>query len=272
MRSLVTIKTDGFRDYVILADGTERNLGSVSVLKMVVESAQSPREARKTLDQFLKRHEAVYAADTEKLLALLAPKRARWSSFDKALFRTDSEEATKKVARHPKSRARDIMAIDSELKNAVSGMIAGIEKHIAVLEQSAKEAAPGSLTAQSVKGDVEGLKALIGQLKDPAAAYAGKDQSANKTYYGLKSAHDVLAGNSDTAQHILDRVAATNDKIDDLVAQGRRFNAALAKSDLLKVTQKLASVLTDMDLAHPGVADDLNVLAARADEIHALFV
>jgi hypothetical protein len=81
-RTLITVSTDGFRDYVDLPDGRQVNLGSVSVLKLVSSLVRGSHECRQALDTFLKKKQAVIAVDLSALEDLLKPKRARWAAND----------------------------------------------------------------------------------------------------------------------------------------------------------------------------------------------
>jgi acyl transferase domain-containing protein len=78
-KALVTVATDGFRDYVELPDGRTLNLGSVSVLKLVSTLVQSTKLCRSALDAFLSKGSAVVKVDIGRLEEILKPKRARWA-------------------------------------------------------------------------------------------------------------------------------------------------------------------------------------------------
>jgi len=119
------------------------------------------------------------------------------------------------------------------------------------------------------------------------------DQSKNEAFYGLgepevdtmeegwmppaEVTHPVgktaavLKANSDLAEDILLKLAATSDKIDALRAAGRRFNASKAQSDLHKIASEVQDLLGNVDLAEPWVRNDLVVVAKKADRIHDLF-
>ena len=81
-KTLVTVGTDGFRDYVEVSDGRTLNLGSISVLKLVASLVDSPAMCRLALDSFLKDGKAVIHVDLSKLEKLLQPKRSRWAGKD----------------------------------------------------------------------------------------------------------------------------------------------------------------------------------------------
>jgi len=85
-RSLVTVATDGFRDYVELPDGRTLNLGSVSVLKLITSLVPSSSMCKRALDTFLKDGRTVIEGDLGKLEKILAPKRARWAHIGKGLI------------------------------------------------------------------------------------------------------------------------------------------------------------------------------------------
>lgn len=109
-RTLVTVATDGFRDYVELPDGRSFNLGSVSVLKLIAELVDSSAIARKALDTFLKNRRTTVAVDVRALEEMLRPKRSRWAvhedrfiPFDprtqSRVANMDAQEATKLIAK-----------------------------------------------------------------------------------------------------------------------------------------------------------------------------
>lgn len=107
-KSLVTVGTDGFRDYVEISDGRTLNLGSVSVLKLVATLVKSPALCRLALDTFLREGRATIQADISQLEELLKPKRARWAGKD--LISTDIREG-----RTVKATARDVSIVSQKL-------------------------------------------------------------------------------------------------------------------------------------------------------------
>jgi len=86
MGSLVTVGTDGFRDFVDLPDGRSFNLGSVSVLKLVTSLVSSPVLARKALDTFLTKGMATISVDLAALENLVRPPRSRWAGHENRLI------------------------------------------------------------------------------------------------------------------------------------------------------------------------------------------
>jgi hypothetical protein len=89
-RTLITVATDGFRDYVNLPDGRQVNLGSVSVLKLVSSLVRGSYECRQALNTFLKKKQVVIAVDLFALEDLLKPKRARWAANNDSFITTVS--------------------------------------------------------------------------------------------------------------------------------------------------------------------------------------
>jgi hypothetical protein len=86
MGMLVTVGTDGFRDFVNLPDGRTFTLGSVSVLKFVTSLVSSGAIARKVLDAFLAKGEAKLSVDLTEMEDLLRPKRSRWAVHENRLI------------------------------------------------------------------------------------------------------------------------------------------------------------------------------------------
>lgn len=173
---------------------------------------------------------------------------------------------------------------DSTVKEAITNQIARIEQQIGVLQQHAKEASPGSISANSMKSQIDGLKDLVAWLRRPSP-YG--NQSQNSTYYGLpnkgpgdiqasynpkRASYDNLKANTAVAEGVLAQVDATNTKIDQLVTAGKKFDASRAKQDLLKIASKVNEIVANVDLAQPWVRDDLLDLAKAAENIHGLFV
>jgi len=186
-RTLVTVATDGFRDYVDLPDGREINLGSVSVLKLVSSLVRGSHECRRALDTFLKTKQAIIAVDLFALEDLLKPKRARWASDDDP-FIPAVPLITTHVGAEQQGRGTS-MDPDTAQAEAIRSQIDELEKQIALIEQTAKEHASGSQSADQLKGSVDSLKALVAELGKPP-----KGQSDNQAFYfKLASLEEVLS-------------------------------------------------------------------------------
>lgn len=175
-QSLVTVATDGFRDYVDLPDGRRVNLGSVSVLKLVSSLVRGSYQCRSALDAFLKRKQAVIAVDLSALEDMLKPKRARWAAYDDPFIPTVSVIAPLAGTLQPSKGAS--MDPEKTQSEAIKAQIAELESQIALIEQTAKEHAAGSQSDEQIQGSIESLKRLVSELgKEP------KGQSDNHAFY-----------------------------------------------------------------------------------------
>lgn len=74
---LVTIGSDGTKDWVETPDGQKFALGPVSVLTLVSAFAKSSKIARQIVDTFLESGAAMLSVDEDGLWELLAPRRPR---------------------------------------------------------------------------------------------------------------------------------------------------------------------------------------------------
>lgn len=270
-RLLITIGTDGATNWVRTPDGQRFNLGSVSVLSFVTKLALGGnREAKRVLKDFLLGEEVMLRVDDERMWDLLAPRRIRWAADS---FIPPDQQGTGNMA-----------TIDTDL--------AALERHVQMLNKAA-----GKVTPEKMAEGISILVKLAGEIKSP-------NQSLNKTYYGLKPDLfevgdaapkpfevgdpmpkvetakaasvddlniDVYEANSKLATQILNRMEAVDQRIDQLVTAGKKFNASQAKADIHAVTSKVATIVSDIDLTTPWVKDDLQKLAARAGQLHGLF-
>ena len=159
---------------------------------------------------------------------------------------------------------------DPNLKSSISNQILAIGKQIELMTEQAKSASPGSITQATSKAQVDALKSLVGELRAPSAY--SKNLSDNSGYYGLgKKSAAVLEGNGKIASSIIDEVNWTLGRIEGLVLAGKKFNAARARRDLHEVSDKLANLLANSDLAAPWVSDELLGLERTASHICGLF-
>jgi hypothetical protein len=190
-RTLVTVATDGFRDYVDLPDGRQVNLGSVSVLKLVSSLVRGSYECRRALDTFLKKRQVAIAVDLYALEDMLKPKRARWASYDDPFIPIVPVQSTElgpipKTVQQGRGASMDPDIAQAE---AMKNQIVELEKQIALVEQTAKEHASGSQSADQLQGAVESLKALVTELGKPP-----KGQSDNSAFYfKLSSLEGILS-------------------------------------------------------------------------------
>lgn len=242
-KALVTISTDGIRDYVTLPSMERLILGPISMLKFVTELTPTTKLARVALDAFLARGEALLTVDLDRMYELLTPRRARWSSTDFLMPESDRTPMT----RNPMA---DVKTIQERL--------AQVEQVVATLDKMAAQ------RGISPKHHAQ-LRAMVAHLgTEPVAAPVVEATEGEPSY-------DTLQANTALAEDILGKVEATSEKIDQLVTAGRKFNASRAKSDLFGVASRVAELLENVDLAQPWVEKDLTALAQEAGHIHGLF-
>lgn len=302
---MVTLETDGLRDYVVFPSGQKKILGAVSVLKFVL--AVSPRRGvREALDSFNATGRAMVLADLDAMDDLFRPVISRFASENPLMGSLD---------RTP------ISAGDTMDEKKIMEHLGKIEGVVSTLNRYAST--DGGLVSHRRH---EELRALVGELhfRDPG------DQSKNDAWYidgqpkvdtvdpgqkiperitnapassttpvhapGTKTASTERSGcmppeavssepppptpepsfqnvkaNTAVAEGVLRQVEETNVKIDKLAAAGRKFNASRAKSDLYAVASDVTEILNNVDLAQPWVRKDLDSLAGRSAKLHDLF-
>jgi len=272
----VTIGTDGPTNYVQIPDGSRYNLGTLSVLKFVAALVSGRGLARQALDRFNAEGQAMIPIDLDAMEALFVPRRARWAASP-LISAHDHHPMPGKDASSP-------MADDTLNPNTLPQHLDQIEHQVAAITHLA---AAGKVPAEALKG----LRAMVAAISLPNFG----DQSSNSAFNSMGAprvdtvnpeapqklptdlthpkvaSHETLVENSKLAGEILQTVMVTEDRIDRLVAAGRKFNAAKAKGDLLTVTSKISSLLQEVDLAHTWVKNDLHALSKQASRIHDLF-
>ena len=263
-RTLVTVGSDGFVDWVQTPDGLKHTLGPVSVAQFVARLSNQP--ARAILDRFLRSGAAVFPVDLEQMWDLLKPRRVRMAVSP---FMPSSD------------REARILEMDEKFFTEIEANITEAEKILGKLHQASSE---------TRRSELRGFVQAAQKIKSP-------NQSKNETYYGLgapdvyeatdappkveeaptakaagqKLAYDTYQANTKTAETILTSLEETDGRIDSLVKEGKKFNAARAKSDLYEVSTKVAGILRDVDLTQPWVREDLAKLADSAKHLHGLF-
>jgi len=255
-RTLVTVGTDGFTDWVQLTNGSKLSLGPVSVLSFVTKLCPDGRKVKQALEGFLRNQTAMVQVDEDQMWSMLTPRRARWA--------TDSFMAQDQRTTPTSRRGKTMSNIDKDL--------AVIEKHCLALTKAAKAGtSPEKMT--------EGfgiLAKLASKIQGKEANYFGFGESESETPSVEPSVpseltYDVYAANNQLAEQIIGQAEETAGKIDQLVEAGRPFNADRAKADIHAVTSKVAGILKATDLTPPWVAADLKRLAARSQQLHDLF-
>lgn len=133
-QALVTVSTDGFRDYVDLPDGRQINLGSVSVLKLVTALVRGSYNCRRALDSFLKHKQAVISVDLVALQELLKPKRARWAAYDDPFIQIVSMQPGRGASMDPeKAQSESIPSGDGD-NHAFYSKLTSLESNLAKIE------------------------------------------------------------------------------------------------------------------------------------------
>jgi hypothetical protein len=272
--TVVTVETDGLRDYVLLPNGERYILGAVSVLKFIAETVPSQSAARRALDEFNKSGQVVVAIDLVRLPEILTYRRSRWAGVAIPLIPAPNRTTS---PRNTEGSNMDAKAFENHLSF--------IERHITELETrtAAKRAIPASLIASLRKASIS-LPSFGDQSKNDAFYDLGQPKvdtvedpgaytpPANVTHpLGKSASFRILKANGDAAETILSQMAETATKIDSLEAAGRPFNAAKARADVHKVVGACERILANADLAEPYLAEEIQTLAKRASRIHGLF-
>lgn len=250
-RALVTVATDGSRDYVVLPDGQRRILGTISVLRFVTDLTPHIRLARQILDQYLKHGEAMFTVDLDLMDEMFVPKRARWSSESSGMNFSligGSDRTSQPTGTHN-------MADTKTLQDLLS-KVGQIETVVASLDKFASE----NLIAPKHHAQ---LRTLVGQVVSEEPTTASAPVATPSV--------DTLQANATLAEDILATVEQTDAKVEALVTAGRKFNASRAKDDLYGIASKVAEILNTVDIAQPWVGDNLSELAKQAKDLHGLF-
>jgi hypothetical protein len=235
-RLLVTIGSDGATNWVKLPDGQRFNLGPISILSFATQLS-SGSTAKKALQQFTSSGEALISVDEEKMWDMLAPRPPRLATEGPFIY-------------HDR---RDTMSGIHQQLDALKG-------HLHSLGQK-----DGSPEPQ----DIAMLKRLA-TLPSPAKYPEFYGLSSGRTASENLDLAETYRDNSELAEKVLDLVASTADRIDQLVEEGKKFNAARARQDLYEVSTKVASIVGSEVIAS-WVQEDLRVLEKRALKIHQLF-
>lgn len=245
---LVTIGTDGLKDWVRTPDGQKLSLGGVSALTFVAKLMRNSRVAQQALDEFLKTGEAMVAVDDERMWALLAPVRARWASAGPFMPGRDGDLSSKEPS----------MSTIKEDLGAVQRVIGHLNR---LASQGRKD--PNA---------VQDLIKLAGKINSAKVFEVG--DAAPKPHTVKASgdlAFDVYEANMKVAQDILAKSQETVSTIDRLASQGKRFNVGRARADVARVTTKVASICNKTELTESWVHGDLARLGEQSDRLYRLF-
>ncbi len=246
-RLLVTLGTDGVTDWVKLPDGQSFNLGPVSVLSFLTKLT-SLNAAQRSLKEYMASGETMVPVDSERMWEILAPRKSRLAT--EGSFMPNLEKNTCPWPEHRK------------------GTIMGIERELDRLEAHLK-----TLASKKSVSDFDTLRSLatLPSPRDYPSFYGlpvpkGHLVEASE----LENLADTHRSNALVAEGILKKIEATADQIDQLVREGKKFNASRARRDLYEVSSKVASI-AEANVTAFWVREDLEKLASRAEELHQLF-
>jgi len=299
MGTLVTVGTDGFRDFVELPDGRTFNLGSVSVLKLVTTLVKSGALARKALDTFLKKKRATIAVDIAAMEELLRPPRSRWAVHENRLIppvlrpsplrgaskMTISQDTTKQTEIETKvAYIEGLLATFqpgavnpgkcNALRKLARELVADTEpKESEEKESRFEEGKPADPTENMSPEDAKKWKEEHDKNKDkfksanaapaapPKAAEPPQAGQPKEANYKLAMVNDALANS------LMGKVEATL----KVVEASTRTNTKVAKMDLHTISNKLAEVLQTMDLGDEKLQPALIELTGKVAKIHTHF-
>lgn len=164
-RVLVTVETDGLRDFVRLPTGERKILGPVSVLKFVLGVAPK-REAKRALDTFNATGSAVVTADLDAMEELLRPRVSRWAADRSPIVDSFIYGADRTPMRSEGPRIMDAKTLLERL-GKIEGVVTALDKFANT---------NGGMIAPKLH---EGLRQMVGGFH----FYNPGDQSKNDAWY-----------------------------------------------------------------------------------------
>lgn len=251
---LVTIGTDGIKDWVKTPNGRKFALGEHSILSFVTKLTPSSRAARIALDAFLKEGEAMLTVDETRLGDFFVPRRPRWASGDGPFMPLDQ---------------RRFSSVRSSKMSKIPEFLRAAEATVSHLD---KVATDGRQDPRAVEALVKlGLKlaadeddAEVEQIDEDDVQVEQQSKQAGLTF-------DAYEANMRVASTILDQARETVSIIDRLASAGKRFDSVRAKADVHAITTKVASICEKTALTEDWVQADLQKLAAESARIRNLF-
>lgn len=257
---LVTVGTDGLKDWVQTPDGQRFSLGPVSVLSFVAKLVPSTKHAQKALNQFLKSGETLIPVDDDRMWSLLAPQRSRWAAGP---FMPPAQ-GDPSPRKHKMSTIREDLSAVRKVVGHLNALASQDRQDERALQQLVK-------LADKIKSPNQSKNQTYYNLGTPKVFQVGDAAPKPHTVNASGLTFDAYEQNMRVARSILDKAKQTVATIDRLATQGRRFNAARARADVASVTSKVASICSQTELTESWVREDLVKLAARNDKLHALF-
>ncbi len=301
-RTLVTYGTDGFRDFVVLPDGQSYNLGSVSVLNLVVALARTGSEAKRSLDRFLANQEATLAVDLGQLFTLLEPKRARWAKIDNALISETSKSpmtldahslVSTRVASEEKFAAVDMdmlreLEVYLDNESSLQAQWRAILKSIIATQAFDAKSSQGywlkwvdagaKAYAREFGTDVKDFSEALKMTLAGKLAQQTTKAIQNGEYDHLKSASDQQEEDSESKKEasllnegLAHAVMAKVERALQVCSSTNSKFASSGKTDLLRISSELSALLETGDLSAPSVRASLLTLTKKADHVLSFF-
>jgi len=268
-RSLVTVATDGFRDYVELPDGRTLNLGSVSVLKLITSLVPSSSMCKRALDTFLKDGRTVIEGDLGKLEKILAPKRARWAHIGKGLIPSlprQGGDMTQDQASTVEASFDGLLSMFDSLyqtptPETLTAFQKGASEFAALVIASVGDVSKESeMEKQASLSPEEWEKAL----KTASVETSGDPESA--TMYKL-AASEVPLVNEGLVHLVVAKVEAAL----KVVSSSSKKGSDLAKGDLHVISTRLDGIVKMASMEDPSLRSALLDLAGKADQVRSFF-
>ena len=247
MSTLVTLSTDGLRDYVGLPNGQKLILGTITVLKFITKLNLHSRLNRTLLDAFNEHGEVMVTVDLPSMYDLLGSSRSKWAKNDFPTSLISASDRTLQVRTRIPMDVKTLQTRIAAIEEVVSSLLSTGDRFNAIPKIETLKTLSANL---AVPDTVEPVAAVI-PVSTPSV--------------------DSLQSNSTLADEILFKVEATAEKIDQLVTAGRKFNASVARADLYGIANRVAEILNNVDIAQPWVGQDLTGLAQEANHIYSLF-
>lgn len=261
-RSLVTIATDGFRDFVELPDGRTLNLGSVSVLNFVTKLVSSSSLCKLALDSFLKEGRAVMQVEIEALENLLKPKRARWAQLGNGLIPLLPRQGEGMTETPVQAQPQSFQASFDNMMTAFDIMYqAPTSESVSAYVKSASDFTL-LVTGSGLSTETDGQPKEASVDKQAEVSGTSEDNAV------LKLAAAEVPFVNEGLVHL---VAAKVDHALKVVASSQKKGGDLAKGDLHMISTRLDGIAKSANFQDPNLRGALLDLAQKADKVRTYF-
>jgi hypothetical protein len=179
-KAIVVIGTDGFVDYVQVADGQKFMLGPVSVLKLIM-GLVPVGAARKALREFVAHRQVMLSVDLDRMWELLPFQRARYSSANVLIRSPDRSPKTARCGEleNPpamlKTASYDTFTANVELAEDIVAKVASTDEKIERLVTAGKK-----FDAVRARGDLHKIASRVAEISqnvDLAQPWVANDLS-----------------------------------------------------------------------------------------------